>query len=206
MPPAPPGASTDLRQLGVRIAIDDFGSGYAYRSDLQRMPIDFLKVDRSSLAASEDEDYRSWLLEAILVFGRDLSLTVIAKGVESQEQVWALKEMGCAMAQGYFMGQPAPADSVEELLAVHLPAPASTEPVPVPVGVASAPAPTAAPTAAAPSAPAPAPPATYDAQVKLVEPPPRPAAPANSGPRRPAAPVTPAPQAQMPAEQHPEQP
>ena len=70
-----------LKRLGVRIAVDDFGSGYAYRADLQKMPIDFLKVDRSSLDAGEDEDYRSWLLEAILVFGRDLSLTVIAKGV-----------------------------------------------------------------------------------------------------------------------------
>ena len=73
----------EVKQLGVRIAIDDFGSGYAYRSDLQRMPLDFLKVDRSSLAASDDEDYRSWLLEAILIFGRDLSLTVIAKGIET---------------------------------------------------------------------------------------------------------------------------
>ena len=57
----------EIKQLGVRIAIDDFGSGYAHHSDLQRMPLDFLKVDRSSLAASDDEDYRSWLLEAILV-------------------------------------------------------------------------------------------------------------------------------------------
>ena len=63
----PPSGSQEIKQLGVRIAIDDFGSGYAYRADLQRMPIDFLKVDRSSLAAGEDEDYRSWLLEAILV-------------------------------------------------------------------------------------------------------------------------------------------
>ena len=47
------------------------------------MPLDFLKVDRSSLAASDDEDYRSWLLEAILIVGRDLSLTVIAKGIET---------------------------------------------------------------------------------------------------------------------------
>ena len=53
--------------------------GYAHRSDLQQMPIDFLNVDRSPLAMSDGEDYRSWLLEAILVFGRDLSLTVIAK-------------------------------------------------------------------------------------------------------------------------------
>ena len=102
----------------MRIAIDDFGSGYAYRSDLQQMPIDFLKVDRGSLAASEDEDYRSWLLEAILVFGRDLSLTVIAKGVESQEQVDALQSMGCTMAQGFFLGEPVPAEGVGGLFAL----------------------------------------------------------------------------------------
>ncbi len=107
-----------LKQLGVKIAIDDFGSGYAYRSDLQQMPIDFLKVDRGSLAASEDEDYRSWLLEAILVFGRDLSLTVVAKGVESQEQAAALQAMGCTMAQGYFLGEPASGDAVERLFSL----------------------------------------------------------------------------------------
>jgi EAL domain-containing protein (putative c-di-GMP-specific phosphodiesterase class I) len=108
-----------LKQLGVKIAIDDFGSGYAYRSDLQQMPIDFLKVDRGSLAASEDEDYRSWLLEAILVFGRDLSLTVVAKGVESQEQAAALQAMGCTMAQGYFLGEPASGDAVERLFSLR---------------------------------------------------------------------------------------
>ena len=93
----------------MRIAIDDFGgSGYAYHSDLQRMPLDFLKVDRSSLAASDDEDYRSWLLEAILIVGRDLSLTVIAKGIDTYEQMAALQAMGCTMAQGYLMGKPTP--------------------------------------------------------------------------------------------------
>jgi diguanylate cyclase (GGDEF)-like protein len=107
-----------LKGLGVKIAIDDFGSGYAYRSDLQRMPIDFLKVDRGSLAASEDEDYRSWLLEAILVFGRDLSLTVIAKGVESQEQAAALQSMGCTMAQGFYLGEPVDSDGIEGLLSI----------------------------------------------------------------------------------------
>ncbi len=106
-----------LKQLGVRIAVDDFGSGYAYRADLQKMPIDFLKVDRGSLDAGEDEDYRSWLLEAILVFGRDLSLTVIAKGVESQQQVDALQAMGCTMAQGFFLGEPVPAEGVGGLFA-----------------------------------------------------------------------------------------
>jgi diguanylate cyclase (GGDEF)-like protein len=111
-----------IKRLGVSIAVDDFGSGYAYRSDLQKMPLDYLKVDRRSLAASEDEDYRSWLLEAILVFARDLSLTVVAKGVETSEQLTNLRSMGCTMAQGYFMGDPVPAESVAGLLESHLPA------------------------------------------------------------------------------------
>jgi diguanylate cyclase (GGDEF)-like protein len=116
-----------LKALGVRIAVDDFGSGYAYRADLQQMPIDFLKVDRGSLDAGEDEDYRSWLLEAILVFGRDLSLTVIAKGVESQDQVDALQSMGCTMAQGFFLGEPVTSEGVGGLFA--LPAAAPVPPV-----------------------------------------------------------------------------
>jgi diguanylate cyclase (GGDEF)-like protein len=113
----------EIKQLGVRIAIDDFGgSGYAYHSDLRRLPLDFLKVDRSSLAASEDEDYRTWLLEAIMIVGRDLSLTVVAKGIESFEQLSALQGMGCAMAQGALMGKAVPANGIENVLGVKLPA------------------------------------------------------------------------------------
>jgi diguanylate cyclase (GGDEF)-like protein len=112
----------EIKQLGVRIAIDDFGgSGYAYHSDLRRLPLDFLKVDRSSLAASEDEDYRTWLLEAIMIVGRDLSLTVIAKGIESLEQMSALQAMGCTMAQGALMGKPVPVTSIETVLVSRLP-------------------------------------------------------------------------------------
>jgi diguanylate cyclase (GGDEF)-like protein len=111
----------ELRNLGVRLTIDDFGSGYAYRSDLQRMPIDHLKVDLASLAASEDEDYRHWLLEAILVFARDLSLTVIAKGIDTAEQVGALQEMGCTLAQGHFFADPIPADALKRLFAGGVP-------------------------------------------------------------------------------------
>jgi diguanylate cyclase (GGDEF)-like protein len=104
----------EIKQLGVRIAIDDFGSGYAHHSDLQRLPLDFLVVDRRSLAASDDEDYRGWLLQAILVLGRDLSLTVIAKGVGTQEEMITLQTMGCTLAQGPFLGEPVPAEAVVE--------------------------------------------------------------------------------------------
>jgi len=111
-----------IKELGVRIAIDDFGgSGYAYHSDLRRLPLDFLKVDRSSLAASEDEDYRTWLLEAIMIVGRDLSLTVIAKGIENLEQMSALQTMGCTMAQGELVGKPVPASAIDGVFNATLP-------------------------------------------------------------------------------------
>jgi len=112
----------EIKQLGVRIAIDDIGgSGYAHHSDLQRMPVDFLKVDRNSLAAADEEDYRSWLMQAILIVGRDLSLTVIAKGIETDEQLSTIEAMGCSMAQGFVLGKPAPAAAVESLFGVELP-------------------------------------------------------------------------------------
>ena len=112
----------EVRQLGVRVAIDDFGaSGYAYHRDLQRLPLDFLRVDRSSLAVSDDEEYRSWLLEAILLLGREYDLTVIAKEVETYQQMTTLKAMGCPMVQGFFMGKPTPAEDVEGLFATELP-------------------------------------------------------------------------------------
>jgi diguanylate cyclase (GGDEF)-like protein len=113
----------EIKRLGVRIAIDDFASGgYAHHADMRQMPLDSLRVDRSSLAASEDEAYRSWLLEAILVVGRDLSLTVVATGIETHEQLAALRRMGCTMAQGALMSNPIAADAVESLLDADLPA------------------------------------------------------------------------------------
>jgi diguanylate cyclase (GGDEF)-like protein len=118
----------EVKQLGVRVAIDDFGgSGYAYHSDLRRLPLDFLKVDRSSLAASEDEEYRTWLLEAILIVGRDLSLTVIAEGIDSYEQLSDLQAMGCTMAQGTLMGKAVPANALENVFSVSLPTPSVDE-------------------------------------------------------------------------------
>jgi diguanylate cyclase (GGDEF)-like protein len=156
----------ELKQLGVRLAIDEFGNGYAYRSDLEKMPLDYLKVDRSSLAASDDEDYRSWLLEAILVFGRDLSLTVVAKGVETHEQLTSLKDMGCPLAQGFYLGKPLPPEAVEDLFrsqqtttvgapaTAAQPAPAAAVAPQTAAATAVAPAPVQAPAQAPGAAPA----------------------------------------------------
>jgi diguanylate cyclase (GGDEF)-like protein len=116
-----------VKLLGVSIAIDDFGgSGYAHQSDLRQLPLDSMRVDRSSLAASEDEDYRSWLLEAIMLVGRELSLTVVATGIETHEQMATLQAIGCTMAQGALMGSPTPVDAVASLFEIDLPAERAT--------------------------------------------------------------------------------
>jgi EAL domain-containing protein (putative c-di-GMP-specific phosphodiesterase class I) len=106
-----------IKRLGVRIAID---GGYAHHADLRQMPLDSLRMDRNSLGASEDEAYRSWLLEAILTVGHELSLTVIATGIETDEQLSALRTMGCTLAQGALLGKPTPADALESLFNAEL--------------------------------------------------------------------------------------
>ncbi len=106
---------SEIRALGVRVAIDDFGTGYASLSQLQRMPVDILKVDRSFVAALSGGGQGRELLEAILGVGRSLSLTVVAEGIEEHTQLQALEEMGCQMAQGFVLGHPGPARDVEGL-------------------------------------------------------------------------------------------
>jgi diguanylate cyclase (GGDEF)-like protein len=106
----------EIKGLGVRVAIDDFGTGYASLSHLQRMPVDILKIDRSFVAALHDGAHSRELLQAILGVGRALSLSVVAEGVEDDEQLRALEEMGCEMAQGFLMGEPGPAELIERIM------------------------------------------------------------------------------------------
>jgi diguanylate cyclase (GGDEF)-like protein len=106
----------EIKALGVRVAIDDFGIGYASLSQLQRMPIDILKIDRSFVAALADGRQSRELLEAIVGVGRSLSLTVIAEGVEEHSQQAILEQLGCGLAQGFLLGHPCSAvDVVEQL-------------------------------------------------------------------------------------------
>ncbi len=106
-----------VKALGVRIAIDDFGTGYASLSQLQRMPVDILKIDRSFVAALNDGGQSRELLQAILGVGEALSLSVVAEGIEERNQMTTLEEMGCEMAQGFLMGKPGTAGAIELLLA-----------------------------------------------------------------------------------------
>lgn len=101
----------ELRKIGVRIAIDDFGTGYSSLSKLQAFPLDTIKIDGSFIHDLPDSGNKS-LAEAIIDLGKNLSLTVVAEGVETTEQVAYLRHHACDQVQGFYMHEPQPADEV----------------------------------------------------------------------------------------------
>jgi EAL domain-containing protein (putative c-di-GMP-specific phosphodiesterase class I) len=105
----------EVKALGVQVAIDDFGTGYASLSYLQRIPVDVLKVDTSFVAALGEGGQGRALLQAILAVGRALSLAVVAEGIAEPSQLSTLEEIGCELAQGFFMGGPCGAEAIENL-------------------------------------------------------------------------------------------
>ena len=102
-----------VRSLGVRVAIDDFGTGYASLSNLQRVPVDILKIDMSFVAALNDGAQSRELLQAILGVGEALSLAVVAEGIEDESQLDALLAMGFETGQGFLMAKPSSAEVIE---------------------------------------------------------------------------------------------
>ncbi|MCX7782610.1 MAG: EAL domain-containing protein [Meiothermus sp.] len=98
----------ELRGLGVKIAIDDFGSGYASLAYLRHLPIHRIKLDRSLIQqiGHNPEDER--LLRALIQLGHNLEMEVLAEGIETPEQLEWLREAGCDLVQGYLLGRPGP--------------------------------------------------------------------------------------------------
>jgi diguanylate cyclase (GGDEF)-like protein/PAS domain S-box-containing protein len=107
-----------LQELGVRLALDDFGSGYSSLSLLQELPVDILKVDRSFVEGIETTGRRTALLRAIVEIARALGLIVVAEGVENARQAAALRRLGCPLAQGFYFARPLPEAEIDALLRV----------------------------------------------------------------------------------------
>ena len=105
-----------LRRAGVEISVDDFGTGYCSLSYLARLPVDVLKIDRSFVVRMRDAGYPRNIVAMIVSLAHTLGLKVIAEGVEDDEQVKLLKDLGCDQIQGYLVSRPVPPQDIEALL------------------------------------------------------------------------------------------
>jgi EAL domain-containing protein (putative c-di-GMP-specific phosphodiesterase class I) len=105
----------ELKRLGVGIAFDDFGTGFASLSLLQKYPLTRLKIDRSFVARIDREVGDAAIVKAVIGMTRSLGLLAIAEGVETAEQEAALVRLGCDEAQGYRYGRPMPASDLVDL-------------------------------------------------------------------------------------------
>ena len=107
---------TALKTMGVQLSIDDFGTGYSSLSYLQRLPIDIVKIDQSFIREILTQAQPAPIVRAIIAMAHSLNLLVLAEGVEQEAQRTLLLEQGCDQAQGYFFGQPMPADAFAQML------------------------------------------------------------------------------------------
>jgi diguanylate cyclase (GGDEF)-like protein len=103
---------TGLHEMGIRLSIDDYGTGYSSMAYLNRLPVDELKVDRSFVLNMLDNDNDAVLVRSAIDLGHNLGLTVVAEGVEKAEHVDALRDFGCDVAQGYHYARPMPPNEV----------------------------------------------------------------------------------------------
>jgi diguanylate cyclase len=107
----------ELHDLGVKIAVDDFGTGFSSLGQLRRFPIDVIKVDRS-FVQGVDHDAKDAAIAANLVsLAHALGLVAVAEGIESEGQLASLRGLDCDLAQGYLFARPAPAEQITQLLA-----------------------------------------------------------------------------------------
>jgi EAL domain-containing protein (putative c-di-GMP-specific phosphodiesterase class I) len=95
-----------LQELGCRVGLDDFGTGYSSLSYLRRLPIDFVKIDESFIANITTDSQANAIVGAIVTMADALGVEVVAEGVETEAQATAVRDLGCAFAQGYFFGRP----------------------------------------------------------------------------------------------------
>ncbi len=121
---ADPDAATDvleqLKALGLRLAIDDFGIGYSSLSQLKALlPVDTIKIDKSFVDGVTTAGEDNAIVDAVLRLAAGLRLSAVAEGVETQEQVEALMDLGCSLSQGYHYARPQSAEDLDRMLAIE---------------------------------------------------------------------------------------
>jgi EAL domain-containing protein (putative c-di-GMP-specific phosphodiesterase class I) len=109
----------ELKLMGIRVAIDDFGTGYSSLNYLKRFPIDTLKIDKSFVSDICKDPHDTAIVRAIITLGHALDLTVVAEGVETQEQLQYLSSLDCDVVQGFLFSKSLTVSAFEELLVEH---------------------------------------------------------------------------------------
>jgi len=107
----PAGSSRELRRLseaGVRVSLDDFGTGYSSLSWLTQFPVDVVKIDKSFTDEVGLDDRKTAIVSALVAVSHELGFTVVAEGVETEDQAQRLLDLGCDHGQGYLFGRPVP--------------------------------------------------------------------------------------------------
>lgn len=105
-----------LKKLGVKLSIDDFGTGFSSLAYLKKFPIDELKIDKSFIRDILHEKYDQHIIKTIISMAHDLNMNVVAEGVESQGQFECLKNLKCDMIQGYYVSPPIPYEQLVQYL------------------------------------------------------------------------------------------
>jgi diguanylate cyclase (GGDEF)-like protein/PAS domain S-box-containing protein len=106
----------EIKALGVGYSLDDFGTGFSSLSYLKRFPVDIVKIDRSFVNDCPDDHNDAHLVEAIVNMAHSLNLRVTAEGVETEEQLEFLRDLGCDYLQGFLVGRPLPPEAFEVLI------------------------------------------------------------------------------------------
>ncbi len=110
-----------LREAGIGISVDDFGTGYTSLAMLKDFTIDEIKIDRSFVSELENDGRSKTIIAAVIAMARSFNISVVAEGVETQEQLQQLKSMGCHQAQGFYLGIPMTIGALQEHLSpAHL--------------------------------------------------------------------------------------
>jgi len=105
---------TEMKQLGVKLAVDDFGTGFSSLSYLKRFPWDYIKIDRSFVRDIVIDEQDAAIINAIIVMAHNLNIEVIAEGVENADQLKFLVGHSVNSAQGYYLARPAGRDKLDD--------------------------------------------------------------------------------------------
>jgi diguanylate cyclase (GGDEF)-like protein len=110
-------ALSALSDLGVRISVDDFGTGFSSLSHLRSLPVDEIKVDQSFIKTMLEVADDAAIVQSVIILGHGLGLDVVAEGIETEQVYEALRDLGCDAAQGYHLARPMPVEEIEAWLA-----------------------------------------------------------------------------------------